>query len=506
MNHYRWGVGVIVARKAGRYLAGRYARCFTALGLVLAAGGCAVDRNAVSIDPAMMTRNEPEQRVLRLCEQLYEHASYYVAIGMCARAHELNPTATEPLVTLAASAHQLRDYERASLAYRQVLATHPDHPEALYGLGRVHLAQQQYEAAYSVLQSALLAAPQDARVYNALGVAKDQMGEHAAAQDHYRAGLAFDPQAPALLNNLQLSMSLSPEVAPAQGSDDLAAAPQVEETQISSLTGTQRSSSVPAMTPRSADGAPVPLYPHAAGSASTSASKRGPQTAALPQSRDDSDADRITAGVLREEQRQSSENAPVPTAKPMAPKPATQLAALPQPGRATDAEQGKTAAPARAASGRKGFAVQFGAFRSAERAEKGWQEVQQAAGVILEHASPVIVEADLGPEKGIFYRLQSQAFARSAAASALCGEVKAKALDCLVVRVQEEAVPANKPVARASTSSDTAPAMLAPSDKPMALPPVAPVDPEEPWIVGAAPVGAGEIQKAMVPAPKATGE
>ncbi|MGH6947964.1 MAG: SPOR domain-containing protein [Kiloniellales bacterium] len=494
-----------MARKAGRYLAGRYGRCFTALGLVLVAGGCAVDKGAVAIDPALMTRNEPGQRVLRLCDQLYEKASYYVAIGMCARAHELNPTATEPLVTLAASAHQVGDYESASLAYRQVLATHPNHAEALYGLGRVHLAQQEYEKAYTVLQSALLAAPEDSRVYNALGVAKDQIGEHAAAQDHYRAGLAFDPQAPALLNNLQLSMSLSPEVAPAPGSDNLAADPRIGETQLSSLAEVPRSSPVAAMTPRPADGAPVPLYPRVAGT-SPSKSVRGSQTAALPNYRYDSDADRITAGALREEERHASNSAPVPTAKPMAPKPMTQMAALPQPDRATDAEQRKATGPITSASGRKGYAVQFGAFRSAERAEKGWQEVQQATGVILEHATPVIAEADLGPEKGIFYRVQSQVFARAAAAAALCGEVKAKSLDCLVVRVEDAAVPTNKPVARASVSSDAAPAIVAPPSEPMALPPVAPVYPEEPWIVGAAQSGPGEIQKAMAPVSKASGE
>lgn len=503
---YRWGVGVIVARKAGRYLAGRYARSFTALGLVLVAGGCAVDKGAVAIDPAMMTRNEPGQRVLRLCDQLYEKASYYVAIGMCARAHELNPTATEPLVTLAASAHQVGDYENASLAYRQVLATHPNHAEALYGLGRVHLAQQQYEKAYTVLQSALLAAPEDSRVYNALGVAKDQMGEHVAAQDHYRAGLAFDPQSPALLNNLQLSTSLSPEAAPTPGSDDLAADPRIGETQLSSLAEVPYRRPVAAMTPRPADGAPVPLYPHVAGGASPSEPVRGPQTAALPDYRYDSDADQITAGAPRDEDRHASNSAPVPAAKPMAPKPMTQIAALPQPDRATDAEQRKATAPAKSVSGRKGYAVQFGAFRSAERAEKGWQEVQHATGVILEHATPVIVEADLGAEKGVFYRVQSQIFARAAAAAALCGEVKAKSLDCLVVRVEDEAVPANKPVARASATGDTAPAIVAPPSEPMALPPVAPVYPEEPWIVGAAQGGPGEVQKAMVPVAKASGE
>jgi len=56
---------------------------------------------------------------------------------------------------------------------------------------------------------AALAAGEDARIYNALGVAHDMMGRHRAAQTYYRKGLALDAGNPALGNNLGLSLAVA---------------------------------------------------------------------------------------------------------------------------------------------------------------------------------------------------------------------------------------------------------------------------------------------------------
>ena len=56
---------------------------------------------------------------------------------------------------------------------------------------------------------AMLAAPEDSRVYNGLGVANDLLGKHKLAQEMYRTGLSYKPNDINLLTNLGLSLSFS---------------------------------------------------------------------------------------------------------------------------------------------------------------------------------------------------------------------------------------------------------------------------------------------------------
>ncbi len=56
---------------------------------------------------------------------------------------------------------------------------------------------------------ALLAAPEESRIYNGLGVANDLLGKHRKAQEMYRTGLSYKPEDINLLTNLGLSLSFS---------------------------------------------------------------------------------------------------------------------------------------------------------------------------------------------------------------------------------------------------------------------------------------------------------
>src|SRR3546814_20922041 len=55
---------------------------------------------------------------------------------------------------------------------------------------------------------ALRSKPEDPRAYNALGILRDQAGEHAAAQILYRQALERDPANFSVRNNLVLALEL----------------------------------------------------------------------------------------------------------------------------------------------------------------------------------------------------------------------------------------------------------------------------------------------------------
>lgn len=85
------------------------------------------------------------------------------------------------------------------------------------------------------------------------------------------------------------------------------------------------------------------------------------------------------------------------------------------------------------AKGDSSYAVQLGSYRSPEQAAKGWMQLQANANDLLGALDPVFTKADLGADKGIFYRLRTQPNAR-ASAKELCGELSKRGIDCLVVK------------------------------------------------------------------------
>lgn len=79
-----------------------------------------------------------------------------------------------------------------------------------------------------------------------------------------------------------------------------------------------------------------------------------------------------------------------------------------------------------------GYAVQFASYKSEDRARQGWATIQAAAGDLLQGVEPVVRRADLGVEKGIFYRLRARPTSRAEAES-LCQSLAARGIDCLIV-------------------------------------------------------------------------
>ena len=80
------------------------------------------------------------------------------------------------------------------------------------------------------------------------------------------------------------------------------------------------------------------------------------------------------------------------------------------------------------------YAVQLASYRSEARAMLGWSELRGNAPDLLDPISPVVRRADLGGDLGTVYRLRTAPTAKTDA-TALCTELKARGMDCLVVKV-----------------------------------------------------------------------
>ena len=90
-------------------------------------------------------------------------------------------------------------------------------------------------------------------------------------------------------------------------------------------------------------------------------------------------------------------------------------------------------APTVAAMPLAGFRIQLVALRSRADAEAAWRRLKRANADLLGALEAEVARADLA-DKGIFYRLRAGPLASAAKAGALCAELKARNLDCLVVK------------------------------------------------------------------------
>lgn len=109
---------------------------------------------------------------------------------------------TEDLLHQAAACHRAGRFADAERGYRQVLATQPDHPEALQLLGL--LAHQAGHAADAValLERATAVAPNHAGAWNNLGTVRHDDGDLLAAAECYRRAIAARPDYAAAHLNL----------------------------------------------------------------------------------------------------------------------------------------------------------------------------------------------------------------------------------------------------------------------------------------------------------------
>ena len=93
--------------------------------------------------------------------------------------------------------------------------------------------------------------------------------------------------------------------------------------------------------------------------------------------------------------------------------------------------------PAASARPGQGVAlVQLGALRSREAALAEWERLEAPHGDLLEGLQPSVERVDLGPGRGVFYRLRVGPLADEAAANQLCAQLRARRVRCLLVALE----------------------------------------------------------------------
>jgi tetratricopeptide (TPR) repeat protein len=103
--------------------------------------------------------------------------------------------------TYAVALFQRGYLQAATDAFKQVIATHPDNPEAYYNLGTLNLIRNALPDARSYLQQALYLRPEYAEAWNNMAMVSAQQGQTAEAIDAFQKALQLRPSyVTALLN------------------------------------------------------------------------------------------------------------------------------------------------------------------------------------------------------------------------------------------------------------------------------------------------------------------
>ena len=115
--------------------------------------------------------------------------------------------------------------------------------------------------------------------------------------------------------------------------------------------------------------------------------------------------------------------------KPMASKEAITVASTVK--AATQVSPAKAEGKAKAKA--KGLlpAVHLASYRSRKGADRGWGQLRRAHREILDNLESEITKVNLGPRKGIFYRLKAGPVADKAAAAEVCRKLKSRRQYCV---------------------------------------------------------------------------
>jgi hypothetical protein len=73
-------------------------------------------------------------------------------------------------------------------------------------------------------------------------------------------------------------------------------------------------------------------------------------------------------------------------------------------------------------------------MRKEEMAQVMWDKIKQQNADLLGTSEPVIQAADLGPSKGVYYRLRIGPFRSNQSANGLCSELKERQVACVIMR------------------------------------------------------------------------
>ncbi len=119
-----------------------------------------------------------------------------------------NPADLPALLRKGEALYQLRRYDESEATLDRALKISPANAAALLGLGRIGLARDPAKAA-KLFSEVLAGDRRNATALNDLGIARDLLGQHAAAQIAYRTALTITPDMLAARVNLGVSLAMS---------------------------------------------------------------------------------------------------------------------------------------------------------------------------------------------------------------------------------------------------------------------------------------------------------
>ncbi|MCG8509248.1 MAG: SPOR domain-containing protein [Rhodospirillales bacterium] len=115
------------------------------------------------------------------------------------------------------------------------------------------------------------------------------------------------------------------------------------------------------------------------------------------------------------------------TAKETPPKPPAVAPAPAQGSTPTKAQSGTTV-------GAGDYKVQLAAVRERAKVDGEWDRLRRRHSDLLGDLKLSVMRADLGPAKGVFFRLRAGPIADESQAKALCKKLTERKVGCLVVR------------------------------------------------------------------------
>ncbi|MEE8499289.1 MAG: tetratricopeptide repeat protein [Kiloniellales bacterium] len=470
----------------------RSVKAAAAFGAILLTAGC-----ATSYDP--MYAGVPKNldagvgQLLRYCSKFQDSGDLVTAAGLCDRAHRLEPRNPAPLMQLAEILKVMNQPDQAMAAYHAIIELEPRSTDARYALGKMYIARGEYDMAAAEFQTALRHKADDPRLYNALGVAHGLIGANESAMQAFTAGLEIAPTHISLRNNMGLVLVMNgrheegvrileavaadpaadetshhnlqlaygmvtaakadAEASAAEQADSgfaqqsmapvepVMAEPVIAEPVIAETDRQMAAAAIPA--PKSAAGGNAPVFlmpePEPERAFATMGEVENPIEVTVRE--DSASASRSGNSPLRMQTARATTGDAVDANPPSAYMGAyltadADIAAPKEKAMAPKASESQVAAlqPMAPALSSGNYVVQFASYLSEARAMLGWSELRGNAPDLLDPVTPVVRRAELGEDRGTVYRLRTAPTAKTDAA-ALCTELKARGMDCLVVKV-----------------------------------------------------------------------
>ena len=161
--------------------------------------------------PSDHVEDKPESgrvnALMRIADATAAAGDMASAIQMYRNAHKADPLNAEVTERLGEALLRIGEFDEAVAVFDKAVRG-GNSSGAHIGKAKALIALNQPQAALSHLEAALKL-EESGRVYNAIGVAYDLLGDHGAAQAYYRTGLDISAGDLNLQNNLGLSLSVS---------------------------------------------------------------------------------------------------------------------------------------------------------------------------------------------------------------------------------------------------------------------------------------------------------